>query len=201
MGRQARCSARWGEHTGEVTVHLDSAELSARGAFRARTQLTALRDVRVDGDMLRMRAGDDAIELVLGCAAAARWAAALAKPAPTLAAKLGIAPGTPVLVDGAVDDEALAEALLLAMPAGKRDAEMVVARVDDIGALARLATVHRARLERGVPLWVVYTKGKGAPLGETVVIALLRERGLVDLKVASVSPALTALKFVRRARK
>jgi hypothetical protein len=48
---------------------------------------------------------------------------------------------------------------------------------------------------------VVYTKGKGAPLGETVVIALLRERGLVDLKVASVSPALTALKFVRRARK
>jgi hypothetical protein len=33
------------------------------------------------------------------------------------------------------------------------------------------------------------------------VRAMLRERGLIDLKVASVSPALTALKFARAARK
>jgi hypothetical protein len=44
---------------------------------------------------------------------------------------------------------------------------------------------------------VVYTKGRGAPLGETAVRAALRERGLIDLKVASVSAALTALKFAR----
>ena len=36
-----------------------------------------------------------------------------------------------------------------------------------------------------------------APLGETAVLALLRERGFIDLKVASVSATLTALKFVR----
>lgn len=52
-------------------------------------------------------------------------------------------------------------------------------------------------LARGVPFWVVYTKGKNAPLGETAVRAMLRERGLIDLKVASVSPTLTALKFAR----
>jgi|GEM_PF-4692907 len=38
-----------------------------------------------------------------------------------------------------------------------------------------------------------------APLGETAVRGLLRRRGLVDVKVASVSPRLTALAFVRRA--
>jgi hypothetical protein len=47
---------------------------------------------------------------------------------------------------------------------------------------------------------VVYTKGKHAPLGETAVRALLRERGLMDFEVASVSATLTALKFARPAR-
>jgi hypothetical protein len=61
----------------------------------------------------------------------------------------------------------------------------------------RIASERRALLDAGVPMWVVYTKGPRAPLGETAVRALLRERGLMDLKVASVSPALTALKFAR----
>jgi hypothetical protein len=77
----------------------------------------------------------------------------------------------------------------------------MVARVDDADALARVADANRAQLERGVPLWVIYTKGKAAPLGETTVRAMLRERGLMDLKVASVSPALTALKFARATKK
>ena len=47
------------------------------------------------------------------------------------------------------------------------------------------------------PEGVVYTKGARAPLGETTVRGMLRERGLMDLKVAAVSPALTALKFAR----
>jgi hypothetical protein len=185
---------------GEVTVHLDSAEITARGAFRVRAPLASLREIAADGDLLRMVAGDERVELMLGRAAAARWAAALAKPPPTLAAKLGIAPGTPVLVVGTVDDDALAAALADATPASKRDAKLIVARVDDAGALAHVASAHRALLERGVPLWVVYTKGKNAPLGETAVLALLRERGFMDLKVASVSATLTALKFVRTAR-
>jgi len=167
-----------------------------RGAFRARAPLASLRDVRAEGDTLRFRTGEDEVSLTLG-RAAPRWAAAIAKPPPTLAAKLGIAAGTRVLALGTVDDDGLARALA-AGTAGEGDPDLIVARVDDADELARIASEHRALLERRVPLWVVYTKGKGAPLGETAVRAMLRDRGLIDLKVASVSPTLTALQFARR---
>lgn len=196
MGREARCGATWGAQHGDVTAHLDSTELAVRGAFRARAPLGSLRDVRVDGDSLRFRAGEDDVALMLG-AAAPRWAAALVAPPPSLAAKLGITATTRVLIDGALDDDALAAAVATGTRTTGDDADVIVSRVDDAGALARIAGERRELLERGVPLWVVYTKGKGAPLGETAVLALLRERGLLDLKVAAVSPALTALKFVR----
>src|ERR1700676_5449156 len=110
MGREARCTASWGTRSGEVTVLLESTELIVRGAFRARAPLSSLTAVQVIGDTLRFRAGDDDVALVLG-AAARRWADALAKPRPTLAARLGIAPHSRVIVEGRVDDEALAAAL------------------------------------------------------------------------------------------
>jgi hypothetical protein len=196
VGREARCAASWGAQSGAVTVHLDANELTVRGAFRARAALASLRDVRAEGDTLRFRAGEDDVALRVGVAAS-RWAAAIAAPPPSLAAKLGIRAETRVLVVGAVDDDELARALATGI-ATDRDPDLIVARVDDADELARVAAEHAALLERRVPLWVVYTKGKGAPLGETAVRAMLRERGLVDLKVASVSATLTALQFARR---
>jgi hypothetical protein len=201
VGREARCAASWGARSGDVTALLEPTELIVRGAFRARAPIGALREVRADGDTLRFRAGDDDVALVLGRAAAPRWAAAIAKPPPSLAAKLGIAAGTRVLVEGAIDDDGLAAALAAGTPAGAGDPDLIVARVDDADELARIASEHRALLDQRVPLWVVYTKGKRAPLGETAVRALLRERGLMDLKVASVSDVLTALQFARTVRR
>ena len=196
MGREARCAASWGAQSGEVTVHLDAGDITVRGAFRARAPVASLRDVRADGDTLRFRAGADDVALRVG-SAAPRWAAAIAKQPPSLAAKLGITAETRVLAIGAVDDAALAGALATGI-ASDTAPDLIVARVDDAGDLARIAAEHAPLLERRVPLWVVYTKGKGAPLGETAVRALLRERGLIDLKVASVSATLTALQFARR---
>lgn len=198
MGREARCAASWGSRSGDVTVHLDSAEITVRGAFRERAPLASLRDVRVAGDTLRFRSGDDEVALQLG-RAAARWAGALTTPPPSLAAKLGIRAGTRVAVDGAIDDPGLAAALA----AGERDdgtPELIVARLDDAAELARVLDARAAALARRVPLWVVYTKGRGAPLGETAVRDALRARGLIDRKVAAVSPTLTALQFVARGR-
>jgi len=179
-----------------VTIHLVATELTVRGAFRASAPLASLGDLRADGDALRFRTGNDEVALMLH-PAAPRWVAAIAKPPPTLAAKLGIAAGTRVLTLGTIDDDGLAAALATGT-AEARDPELIVARIDDQDELARVASSHRTLLERRVPLWVVYTKGKGAPLGETAVRALLREQGLVDVKVAAVSPALTALQFARR---
>jgi hypothetical protein len=148
-------------------VLFESTELIVRGAFRAKAPLASLRDVRVVGEALCFRSGDDEVSLVLG-KAAARWAAALA------------------------------DALATGDDAAHADPDLIVARLDDANELARVATAHAAHLARGVPLWVVYTKGCGAPLGETAVRSGLRERGLIDLKVASVSATLSALKFARR---
>ncbi len=198
MGREARCAATWGAHHGDVTALLESTELIVRGGFRARAPLASLRDVRAEGGTLFFRADGDDVALALG-AAAPRWAAAIASPPPSLAAKLGIT-GKRVLIDGALDDDALAAAVATAARAGEHDAEAIVARVDDADELARIAHARRALLDAGVPIWVVYTKGPRAPLGETAVRALLRERGLTDLKVASVSLTLTALKFARTLR-
>jgi hypothetical protein len=198
MGREARCAATWGARRGDVTALLETTELIVRGAFAARAPLASLRGVRADGGTLFFRAGGDDVALVLG-AAAPRWAAAIATPPPSLAAKLGIT-AKRVLVEGALDDDALAAAVATATRGDDRDAELIVARVDDADELARIATARRALLDAGVPMWVVYTKGARAPLGETAVRALLRERGLMDLKVASVSATLTALKFARTAR-
>jgi hypothetical protein len=196
VGREARCSASWGTRSGAVTVHLDATELTVRGAFRASAPLASLRDLRADGDALRFRTAEDEVALILG-PAAPRWAAAIAKPPLTLAAKLGIGAETRVLTVGAIDDDALARALAAGI-ASERDPDVIVARVDDPGELARAVSDHRALLESRVPLWVVYTKGRRAPLGETAVRAMLREQGLIDLKVASVSATLTALQFARR---
>ena len=182
--------------SGEVTAHLDATELTVRGAFRARAPLASLRDVRADGEALRFRTGADDVVLILG-RAAHRWADALAKPPPTLAAKLGITAQTRVLAVGAPGDGELGRALAVGI-ATTEEPDLIVARVDAADTLARIAFEHAALIERRVPLWIVYTKGEGAPLGETAVRAMLRERGLIDLKVASVSATLTALQFARR---
>jgi hypothetical protein len=196
VGREARCTATWGTRSGEVTALLESTELIVRGAFRARVPLASLTAVQVRGDTLHFRAGDDEVALLLG-SAAQRWAAALTTPRPTLAARLGITARSRLLVEGDVDDEALATALAAATAPAADGPEIIVARVDDPQALIDIAQRHRALLARGVPIWVVYTKGCGAPLGEAAVRTILRQRGLMDLKVASVSAALTALKFAR----
>jgi hypothetical protein len=199
MGREARCTASWGTRSGEVTVHLDAAEISVRGAFRARAPLTSLRDVRAEAGVLRFRTADNAVALDLG-RAAPRWATALLTPPPSLATKLGIRPGTRVAVSGAIDDAALADAIAAGQPAGDATAEVIVARVDDAAVLARILDERAGTIARRVPIWVVYVKGRGAPLGEAVVRDVMRGRGLIDVKVAAVSARLTALQFVPRVR-
>ncbi len=198
MGREARCEATWGTRSGQVSVHLDASELRVRGAFRAVAPLAAIGEVRADAGVLRFRAGADEVALALG-AGAPRWATALRTPPPSLAAKLGIATATRVIVEGAVDDAALAAALDAGTRTRDGAADLVVARVDDADALAAVLARREPQLAGGARLWVVYVKGKGAPLGETAVRAMLRERGFIDVKVAAVSPRLTALAFTLRA--
>lgn len=198
MGREARCFARWGAQSGEVSVLIEPPGLIARGAFRARTRLDALTNVRAEDGTVRCTGNGEAIELALG-KNAERWAAALVAAPPSLAQKLGVTATTRVAIVGDLDDEALAGALVVAPRAAlMADADFMLIRTDDVSFLARALDAQRTALDAGTPLWVVYVKGKGAPLGEAAVRATLRERGFIDRKIAAVSERLTALQFVRR---
>jgi hypothetical protein len=52
-----------------------------------------------------------------------------------------------------------------------------------------------ANLAKGAPMWVVYAKGPGHAIDESIIRSLLRAKGLMDTKVASVSAKYTALRF------
>ena len=64
---------------------------------------------------------------------------------------------------------------------------------------SQLRTLDDSRgfLDGGIPIWMVYPKGAGCSLGETAIRTTLRQRGLRDTKVASVSAMLTALRFFK----
>jgi hypothetical protein len=199
MGREARCYCEWPGGCGPVTLHLDANELRVRGAWRATFAIANARDVHADGSHLRLRFGEDWIALELGADEARRWVAALAKPAPSLAHKLGIdTPAARVLALGPNDDEVLAAALTASRQvANAHDATIVVCRADTPSELA--AALDRVAVpDSKAAIWIVYPKGRASSLSESEVRTFMRACGFVDTKVASVSDRLTALRFTRR---
>jgi hypothetical protein len=198
MGREAVCLCRWGAESAEVKALLEPRELVLRGAVRARIPVSGMRRLRVEGERLCFELEGVTISLQLGAAVAARWEAAIRKPPPSLAWRLGISAATRVRVLGDVSDPELAGALGTAASVSAEEGELIVAQVsslDELHAVLRRTGDQRAR---GVPIWIVYPKGPKSPLGESAVRALLREDGMTDTKVASVSALLTALRFHRR---
>ena len=99
---------------------------------------------------------------------------------------------------GAITDETLREALAEAAHISAKDAGLIVACVDSPESLHAALRDAKAQLLKGVPIWMVYAKGPGHAINETAIRSLLRENGMIDTKVASVSPKYTALRFIYR---
>jgi hypothetical protein len=197
MGREASCRCRWGAEEAEVKALLETHELIVRGGIRRRVPFADIRDLSLHEDSLVFRVGPDLVALNLGAQAAARWAKAIAEP-PNLASKLGISKGKPVKLLGCVEDDALKEALAQTTSEKDAKAELVLLLARTPEEFEDLVTQCGPEISCGIPLWVVYPKGKGKPLSESHVRATLRARGMVDTKVASVSAELTALRFSYR---
>jgi hypothetical protein len=174
---------------------LETSELILRGDIRRRVQFGKMKQVKVQADCLCFKVGLEAVQLVLGASAAAKWAAAITSPPPSLARKLGVTDKTVVQVIGSVDDENLKSALAEAARIADKDADLIVACVDTPDSMQDVFKRARAALLRSVPIWMVYAKGSGHALNETAIRDFLRGKGLMDTKVASVSPGLTALRF------
>lgn len=198
MGREANCICDWGGETARVKALVESPELILRGEIRRRLPFSELRHVRAEGGTLRFKFDGDAVALKLGAATAEKWAKAILTPPPSLAKKLGITPASAVWVIGTVDDTALENALDDARTAAREGADVIVACVNSAAELARAFKSTAKETSAGAPIWIIYRKGPGHPINEADVRSAGLAAGIVDIKVTSVSPALTGLKFVRR---
>jgi hypothetical protein len=198
MGREATCVCDWGGTVAEVKALLETSEIIVRGEIRKRVPFKELNDVKVQSDRLCFKVGNERVQLILGSSSAEKWAGVITSPPPALSKKLGITKTSVVRVIGAVPDEALQEALAEAARISSRDADLIVAYVDSPESLHAALREAKAQLLGGVPIWMVYAKGPGHAINEAAIRSLLRENGMIDTKVASVSARFTALRFICR---
>ena len=195
MGREAICTCDWAGEVTEVKALLETSEIILRGGIRKRIPFSQLQQVRVTSDRLCFKAGDEKVELILGSLVAEKWAAVITSPPTSLSKKLGIASSTVVRTIGNIDDENLISALAEAAQLATTNADLIVACVDTPESLHAAFNKVLKQLLQGIPIWFVYPKGPGHPLNESAIRALLRANGMMDIKVASVSDKLTAIRF------
>jgi len=112
--------------------------------------------------------------------------------------KLGVKPGSDILLLGIETDKAFVQELKTAGAAirmsGRAPADMIFATFTHRDDLRRLPPLV-ARLKTDGALWTLRPKGSKA-LTESEIMRAGQDAGLVDVKVVSFSDALTAEKFV-----
>ena len=194
MGREATAHCQWAGQSGEAKVLLEAQEIILRGAIKARIPRSAITSFVAIGEDLHVESSEGKLVASLGLKEAAKWAEALAKPAPSLASKLGVGGASPAFLFGETDDEELLDALAghhrVATEAG---AALIVAVIDGSASLDAAATLAGDRF-----LWCVYPKGKGVAFGDMDVRGHLRAAGWIDSKTTAVSAKLTATRYRRR---
>lgn len=195
MGREAVCTIRRNGEGGEGRLHLDSAAIAFRGALRGRIARADITRHASDGRVLRVWAAGAVYEFELGEREAAAWARALARPAPTLAEKLGIGADRPALVIGPLTDPDVLAAIGPAAAPGAGDAAQLIA---ELRSSADLAAALARALECGLPVWCLHPKGKGAVPSDAEVRTAFRGAGWVDVKSCAVSAGLTGTRYQRR---
>jgi hypothetical protein len=198
MGREATCHCELGNESGECKALLESTEIilrgtTGRGSIKRKILIAQITGITVSGDQLKFQFGKEKAALTLGVKLAQSWAKKLTTPPPTLATKLGIAAGSKILILGEPESPELAAALADAKTVTKSpDLIVLCAHFEpELNQLLLRATAQAA------PIWVIYPKGAKSTLPETAVRNTLRSLGYIDVKVASVSGTLTALRFNR----
>jgi len=193
MGRESDAWLTYGGASGAGKLLLESTEIILRGAVRARIPRSAIAGFAQDGDDLVIQTPQGALRAGLAPKDAARWVAALAKPIPTLATKLGVSRETPIRVLGDVTDTELQSALSGSVSPA---ATMLLAELNDV---AQLDAALRALADPSLTtFWGVTVKGKATPLPEATLRSRLRDAGFIDTKSCAVSQTRSATRFQRR---
>jgi hypothetical protein len=195
MGREAICQCNWAGTTAEVKALLETNEIILRGGIRRRIPLQKLVNVKVQSDRLCFSVDREPVQLYLGTLTAESWAKKVKAPTRSLAQKLGITGETVVRTMGNITDRALLSALDEAASISAREANLIIACVDTPESLITTLRDAEKQLAQSVPIWLVYRKGLGHPINESIIRSHLRSGGMMDTKVAAVSTEWTALRF------
>lgn len=193
MGRESDAWLTYGGASGAGKLLLESTEIILRGAVRARIPRSAIVGFAQEGDDLVIQTPRGALRAGLAPKHAARRVAALAKPIPTLAAKLGVSPETPIRLLGDVTDADLQAALSGGV---SPTATTLLAELNDATQLD--AALHALADPGLTAFWGVTVKGKAAPLPEASLRSRLRDAGFTDTKSCAVSQIRSATRFQRR---
>ena len=197
MGREAETFAHWQGQHAEVRALLESNEVILRGGIRDRVPQAAITGMSVDSDDLRLLTERGPLVLELGAAEAARWLAALQKPVPALAQKLGLGSGCLAYVTGSREDAVLEAALQGCTTPTLAEAGVLVVVLGGPGDLAAAYALAQSAPQRMI--WCVYPKGRASAVTDATVRAYFRDRGYIDSKACAVSDVLTATRYGLRA--
>ena len=193
MGMEATCKVRYQKKTIEAKSWLEGDHVLIRGGgVNLKLAFADLRKVNTEDGVLTLDFEGGPAKLELGEPGADRWAQKIMNP-PTRLDKLGIKPGSKVYLDGEFEEQFTRETAALLVPAKQSDLLFLAA--DEARDLKRVAALAK-QLQPKSALWVVYPKGKSAPLKQEDVFASAHAAGLVDSKVCGFSATHTALKFV-----
>ena len=196
MGKEVKCTVRFGKEVSEGKALLETSEVLFRGGFRLKLPFASIKSVKaVDGE-LRLQTADGLAVFELG-PAAEKWREKILHPKSRIE-KLGIKPGAKVALLGGFDanlDNELNE-LKTAVTKDRvaDDADAVFLAADSLKELSSVAKIAKS-LKGATALWIVYPKGQKS-ITENDVIATGRKTGLKDVKVVGFSSTHTALKFV-----
>jgi hypothetical protein len=195
MGQELVCSVLSNGKSHRGKALLESNEILFRGDLRLKIPLASIKKVEAGEGRLNVRTKDALYIFDLG-PKAEKWRDRIANPK-SLLDKLGVKPGDSVSLQGSFPADFLTDLKKqgAVITRGKSAApSWIFLAADSLAALANIKSAASA-LKNSAALWIVYPKGQKSITEHDVRGAGLRS-GLTDIKVASFSPAHTALKFV-----
>src|SRR5262245_12392668 len=196
MGREAECDVRFGAEKSRGKARLEEKELLFRGGFRLKIPFREVESLEVRRGVLKVAFAGGEAAFDLG-PAAEKWAEAIRRPK-SLLDKLGVKPGMKVSLLG-IDDDGFKKQLRertsdLAEGRAAKGSDIVFVKMTAAEEAARLKALRKAIKPDGA-VWVVWPKGQKA-FREDDARNAGPAAGLVDVKVASFSDSLSALKMV-----
>ena len=196
MGKELKCTVRFGKEKSEGKALLETSEVLFRGEFRLKIPFSSIKSAKaVDGELHLQTANGLAI-FEIG-PAAEKWREKILHPK-TRVEKIGLKPSAKISLIGNFDADFLSELKPLGAAVTRdkvaADSDTIFFAVDSLKELSSVAKIAKS-LKGATALWIVYPKGQKT-ITENDVIAAGRKAGLKDVKVVGFSATHTALKFV-----